>query len=149
MNLQPYLATRTIASNPFGAHSRSPETSLWKASGLRDAGISTTSICLPSSLLPNWSSDETADVAHALVGKLCSPTMLFAVALFPLPFFPITAMVSFFPGGSSMRKKRKWLNGKKKKMYHNRRAPNDFFLETNSSTEQILPWNFLKELEIS
>lgn len=106
MNLQPYSATRTIASNPFGAHSRSPVTSPSKASGLRDAGISTTSISLPFFLLPKWSSDETAGVALALVGKLCTPTMVFAVALFPLPCFPITAMVSFFPRGSSMKKKK-------------------------------------------
>ena len=74
--------------------------------------MSKTSIFLSSVLRPIWNSDDTVDVADELVVKIRLPTMLFAVALFPLPAFPITTMVSFFPFGSSIKEKRN-------KMHHN------------------------------
>ena len=67
--------------------------------------MSKTSICLSSILHSNWDFDDTGDVAHRVVVKIGFPTMLFAVALFPLPAFPITTIVSFFPFGSSIRKR--------------------------------------------
>ena len=67
--------------------------------------MSNTSICLSSILRPNWNFDDTVDVAHEVVVKIRFPTILFAVALFPLPAFPITTIASFFPFGSSIRKR--------------------------------------------